>query len=92
LQQEQHPEQRQEQQPQTNQNQQRRILPQDDNTMESESSFLPTVPPRARLNELKASAEFAAEDFNHTIKTWVNMASLLVKQVQCQSVLFVFDQ
>ncbi|KAG0314766.1 hypothetical protein BGZ97_008979 [Linnemannia gamsii] len=48
--------------------------------MESESSFLPTVPPRARLNELKASAEFAAEDFNHTIKTWVNMASLLVKQ------------
>ncbi|KAG0275750.1 hypothetical protein BGZ96_003669 [Linnemannia gamsii] len=48
--------------------------------MEIESSFLPTVPPRTRLNELKTSAEFAAEDFNHTIKTWVNMASLLVKQ------------
>ncbi|KAK3837436.1 MAG: hypothetical protein J3R72DRAFT_449610 [Linnemannia gamsii] len=38
------------------------------------------VPPRTRLFELKSSAEFAAEDFNHTIKTWVNMASLLVKQ------------
>ncbi|KAF9909550.1 hypothetical protein EC991_008375 [Linnemannia zychae] len=38
------------------------------------------VPPRTRLFELKNSAEFAAEDFNHTIKTWVNMASLLVKQ------------
>ncbi|KAF9928266.1 hypothetical protein FBU30_002533 [Linnemannia zychae] len=38
------------------------------------------VPPRTRLFELKSSAEFAAEDFQHTIKTWINMASLLVKQ------------
>ncbi|KAF9097597.1 hypothetical protein BGX29_008006 [Mortierella sp. GBA35] len=38
------------------------------------------VPPRTRLFELKSSAEFAAEGFNHNIKTWVNMASLLVKQ------------
>ncbi|KAG0268924.1 hypothetical protein BGZ95_002267 [Linnemannia exigua] len=46
--------------------------------MEIESIVV--VPPRTRLLELKSSAEFAAEDFNHTIKTWVNMASLLVKQ------------
>lgn len=89
LHQEQHPEQQQEQQPQTNRNQQGRIHLRDDNTMEIENSFLPTVPPRTRLNELKTSAEFAAEDFNHTIKTWVNMASLLVKQVRHQSVLFL---
>ncbi|KAG0304600.1 hypothetical protein BGZ98_005293 [Dissophora globulifera] len=36
--------------------------------------------PRTRLQELKSSADFASEEFNHSIKTWVNMASLLVKQ------------
>ncbi|KAG0329977.1 hypothetical protein BGZ99_009421 [Dissophora globulifera] len=36
--------------------------------------------PRTRLHELKSSADFASEEFNHSIKTWVNMASLLVKQ------------
>ncbi|KAG0045164.1 hypothetical protein BGZ83_009592 [Gryganskiella cystojenkinii] len=36
--------------------------------------------PRMRLQELKNSAEFPSEEFNHSIKTWVNMASLLVKQ------------
>ncbi|KAF9201255.1 hypothetical protein BGZ49_008484, partial [Haplosporangium sp. Z 27] len=38
------------------------------------------VPARKRLHELKSSAEFASSEFNHSIKTWVNMASLLVKQ------------
>ncbi|KAI1316798.1 hypothetical protein EDD11_009464 [Mortierella claussenii] len=38
------------------------------------------VQPRARLLELKSSADFPSEEFNHSIKTWVNMASLLVKQ------------
>ncbi|GJJ70646.1 hypothetical protein EMPS_02996 [Entomortierella parvispora] len=41
----------------------------------------PTLPPpKTRLHELKNSADFASEEFNHSIKTWVNMASLLVKQ------------
>ncbi|KAF9162666.1 hypothetical protein BGX21_004351 [Mortierella sp. AD011] len=35
---------------------------------------------KARLHELKSSAEFPSEEFSHPIKTWVNMASLLVKQ------------
>ncbi|KAF9127842.1 hypothetical protein BGX30_014622 [Mortierella sp. GBA39] len=48
--------------------------------IESHNMSNMSMPPRARLFELKTSAEFAAEDFNHTIKTWVNMASLLVKQ------------
>ncbi|KAF9430846.1 hypothetical protein BGZ94_003327, partial [Podila epigama] len=38
------------------------------------------IPPRQRLSALKASAEFPAGEFNHSIKTWVNMASLLIKQ------------
>ncbi|KAF9087186.1 hypothetical protein BGX27_002981, partial [Mortierella sp. AM989] len=38
------------------------------------------MPPRTRLHELKSSADFSSEEFNHSIKTWVNMASLLVKQ------------
>ncbi|CAO3572984.1 unnamed protein product [Mortierella alpina] len=39
-----------------------------------------TLPPRTRLANLKSSADFPSEEYNHTIKTWVNMASLLVKQ------------
>ncbi|KAF9996341.1 hypothetical protein BGZ80_002699 [Entomortierella chlamydospora] len=35
---------------------------------------------KARILELKSSADFPSEEFNHSIKTWVNMASLLVKQ------------
>lgn len=38
-------------------------------------------PPRQRLFELKSSAEFSSAEFSHSIKTWVNMASLLIKQV-----------
>ncbi|KAG0202923.1 hypothetical protein BGX28_004709 [Mortierella sp. GBA30] len=38
------------------------------------------LPPRRRLHHLKNSANFPAEEFQHSIKTWVNMASLLVKQ------------
>ncbi|KAG0368970.1 hypothetical protein BC939DRAFT_477848 [Gamsiella multidivaricata] len=38
------------------------------------------LPPRTRLLDLKSSADFPSEEFNHSIKTWVNMASLLVKQ------------
>ncbi|KAI8346513.1 hypothetical protein B0O80DRAFT_430847 [Mortierella sp. GBAus27b] len=45
--------------------------------METETMILP---PRTRLHELKISAEIPTEEFNHSIKTWVNMASLLVKQ------------
>ncbi|KAK3825571.1 MAG: hypothetical protein J3Q66DRAFT_396529 [Benniella sp.] len=45
--------------------------------METETSILP---PRTRLSELKSSADIPTEEFNHSIKTWVNMASLLVKQ------------
>ncbi|KAF9353305.1 hypothetical protein BGX34_011646 [Mortierella sp. NVP85] len=45
--------------------------------MESETSILP---PRTRLSELKSSADIPTEEPNHSIKTWVNMASLLVKQ------------
>ncbi|KAF9306527.1 hypothetical protein BGZ74_005292 [Mortierella antarctica] len=37
-------------------------------------------PPRQRLFELKSSAEFPTAEFSHSIKTWVNMASLLIKQ------------
>ncbi|KAG0037240.1 hypothetical protein BGZ82_002914 [Podila clonocystis] len=37
-------------------------------------------PPRQRLFELKSSAEFSSAEFSHSIKTWVNMASLLIKQ------------
>ncbi|KAF8933152.1 hypothetical protein BGZ58_006533 [Dissophora ornata] len=37
-------------------------------------------PPRIRLHKLKSSADFPSDEFNHSIKTWVNMASLLVKQ------------
>ncbi|KAG0082838.1 hypothetical protein BGZ92_011314, partial [Podila epicladia] len=36
--------------------------------------------PRQRLFELKSSAEFSTAEFSHSIKTWVNMASLLIKQ------------
>ncbi|OAQ34598.1 hypothetical protein K457DRAFT_121749 [Linnemannia elongata AG-77] len=75
------------QQQQTNQKRQRRIhhhqpLQQQDTMEFIESNNVSNIsmPPRARLLELKTNAEFAAEDFNHTIKTWVNMASLLVKQ------------
>ncbi|KAF9940861.1 hypothetical protein BGZ67_006523 [Mortierella alpina] len=39
-----------------------------------------TLPPRMRLGNLKSSADFPSEEYNHSIKTWVNMASLLVKQ------------
>ncbi|KAF9982028.1 hypothetical protein BGZ65_003323 [Modicella reniformis] len=38
------------------------------------------LPPRTRLHELKTSAAFSSEEFNLSIKTWVNTASLLVKQ------------
>lgn len=76
------------QQQQTNQKRQRHIhhhqpLQQQDTMEFIESNNVSNIsmPPRARLLELKTNAEFAAEDFNHTIKTWVNMASLLVKQV-----------
>ncbi|KAF9189437.1 hypothetical protein BGZ51_009613 [Haplosporangium sp. Z 767] len=36
--------------------------------------------PRTRLCELRNSADFPSEEVNYSIKTWVNMASLLVKQ------------
>ncbi|KAF9954674.1 hypothetical protein BGZ72_004402 [Mortierella alpina] len=39
-----------------------------------------TLSPRKRLSNLKSSADFPSEDYTHSIKTWVNMASLLVKQ------------
>ncbi|KAF9353484.1 hypothetical protein BGX26_008753 [Mortierella sp. AD094] len=45
--------------------------------MEVETTIMPA---RTRLHELKSSADFPSEEFNHSIKTWVNMASLLVKQ------------
>ncbi|KAF9438526.1 hypothetical protein BGZ76_007200 [Entomortierella beljakovae] len=38
------------------------------------------ISPRMRLQELKSSADFPSNEFKHNIKTWVNMASLLVKQ------------
>ncbi|KAF9206837.1 hypothetical protein BGZ59_011475 [Podila verticillata] len=38
------------------------------------------TPPKKRLFELKSSAEFSSSEFSHSIKTWVNMASLLIKQ------------
>ncbi|KAF9369878.1 hypothetical protein CPB97_003223 [Podila verticillata] len=38
------------------------------------------APPKKRLFELKSSAEFSSSEFSHSIKTWVNMASLLIKQ------------
>ena len=46
--------------------------------METETTV---QPPRTRLCKLKSSADFPSDEFNHSIKTWVNMASLLVKQV-----------
>lgn len=81
------PQQQQQERQQTNQKRQRRLhhhQQQQQKTMEfieSNNMSNVSVPPRARLLELKTNAEFAAEDFNHTIKTWVNMGSLLVKQV-----------
>ncbi|KAG0262261.1 hypothetical protein BG011_000167 [Mortierella polycephala] len=38
------------------------------------------LPPKTRLCELRNSADFSSEEVNYSIKTWVNMASLLVKQ------------
>ncbi|KAF9898800.1 hypothetical protein BX616_003595 [Lobosporangium transversale] len=38
------------------------------------------LPPKARLYELKCSADFSSEEFSYSIKTWTNMASLLIKQ------------
>lgn len=47
------------------------------------------APPRKRLFELKSSAEFSSSEFSHSIKTWVNMASLLIKQVDtCDTILY----
>ncbi|KAG0226247.1 hypothetical protein BGW42_003806 [Actinomortierella wolfii] len=48
--------------------------------METMPAIATILPPRTRLHELKQSAHFDFEEVQHSIKTWVNMASLLVKQ------------
>ncbi|KAG0269256.1 hypothetical protein DFQ27_004318 [Actinomortierella ambigua] len=48
--------------------------------METMPAIAIILPPRTRLHELKQSAHFPFDEVQHSIKTWINMASLLVKQ------------